>query len=168
MVHRTAGTIVRNAASVGGNTMIAVHHIMQGSPFPSDFLTAMAGLGAIVSVYSTIWDEIRSMPILEFANAYNEDEALYRHSVLLGYEIPFVSDRTFARTYKVALRKEISHSIVNACISLGIEDDNVISDASVVFGGIAPIAMHASMTEEILLGNSLDMQTLQNALQVLE
>jgi xanthine dehydrogenase/oxidase len=167
MVHRTAGTIVRNAASVGGNTMIAIHHITKGSPFPSDLLTAMAGLNANVTVYSTVWDEKRTMPILEFANAYNEDKALYRHSVLLGYEIPFALDNTFARTYKVALRKENSHSIVNACITLEIEDNNIIADANIVFGGIAPIAMHASNTEESLCGEKLDMPTLQKALHEL-
>ncbi|MFP3662929.1 FAD binding domain-containing protein, partial [Burkholderia sp. SIMBA_043] len=36
MARRTAGTIVRNAATLAGNTMMVVRHCAQGVPFPSD------------------------------------------------------------------------------------------------------------------------------------
>ena len=45
---RTAGRIVRNAASLGGNTMLVLAHIAAGTgePFPSDLLTALVAVDA--------------------------------------------------------------------------------------------------------------------------
>ena len=52
MARRTAGRIVRNAASLGGNTMLVLHHIAMGTgePFPSDLLTALVAADASVSL----------------------------------------------------------------------------------------------------------------------
>jgi hypothetical protein len=37
MARRTAGTIVRNAATLAGNTMLVLTHIHASEPFPSDY-----------------------------------------------------------------------------------------------------------------------------------
>ena len=50
MAHRTAGMIVRNAASLGGNTMLTLKHIHKGEPFPSDLLTALAAIDTEIEV----------------------------------------------------------------------------------------------------------------------
>lgn len=167
MAHRTAGKIVRNTASIGGNTMIAIHHIEKGSPFPSDMFTAMAGLDAQVKVYSTKWKEVKTMDLLQFANKYADQKALNQHSVLLGYEIPYLSDNAYARTYKVAQRTENAHSIVNACIVFDMGKGNCIDSVRIVLGGITPIAMQARKTERVLKGKSLNGKTLQKALHTL-
>ena len=46
MARRTAGRIVRNAASLGGNTMLVLKHIAKGTgePFPSDLFTALVAV----------------------------------------------------------------------------------------------------------------------------
>ena len=65
MAKRTAGTIVRNAASVAGNTMLVLHHIHQGEPFPSDLLTALTALDAHVDWLDIISGEESNNSIAE-------------------------------------------------------------------------------------------------------
>ena len=51
MARRTAGRIVRNAASLAGNTMLVLKHIAAGTgePFPSDLFTALVAVDARVT-----------------------------------------------------------------------------------------------------------------------
>ena len=51
MARRTAGRIVRNAASLGGNTMMVLEHIAAGTgePLPSDLFTALDSIGAHIT-----------------------------------------------------------------------------------------------------------------------
>jgi xanthine dehydrogenase/oxidase len=60
MLKRTAGRIVRNAATLAGNIMMYVLHVpdkfgynwpQTGDPFPSDLVTALINLGAEVGVH---------------------------------------------------------------------------------------------------------------------
>ena len=48
MARRTAGRIVRNAATIAGNTMLVLKHIAAGTgePFPSDLFTALVAVDA--------------------------------------------------------------------------------------------------------------------------
>lgn len=167
MAHRTAGAIVRNAASLAGNTMLVVHHIKKGSPFPSDLFTALAGLGAKVRVLSSEWKKPQTFDLLEFAAKYHGDKALNRHAVILSYEVPFTGEKNYGRCYKVALRHENSHSIVNAALHFSMKKEKIAS-ASVVFGGIAPVAFHAKKVEETLSGKNLNNQTLNAAMKALK
>ena len=167
MAHRTAGAIVRNAASLAGNTMLVVHHIEKGSPFPSDLFTALVGLGAKVEIFSSEWKSTKMYDLLDFANQYHKDEALSRHSIIVAYHIPYTGKDDFIRCYKVALRHENSHSIVNAALRFPIVK-NKIENPTVVFGGIAPVAFRAQKLEEFLHGKSLNNKAVQVALDVLE
>ncbi|MFP3617167.1 FAD binding domain-containing protein, partial [Paraburkholderia sp. SIMBA_050] len=65
MARRTAGTIVRNAATLAGNTMMVVRHCAQGVPFPSDCYTAMGALGANVTISSPQHPEPQQIDLLE-------------------------------------------------------------------------------------------------------
>lgn len=167
MAKRTAGMIVRNAASLGGNTMLVVHHIDKGSPFPSDLFTALVSLGTRVRVLSSEWDSPRTMSLLDYAHAYAKTKALSRHSVLLGYEIPYLPDNAVARTYKVAIRSENAHSIVNGGIVFELGKSGRIQKSSVVYAGIGPVAFHAKETEKVLNAGALDNATLKAALKTL-
>ncbi len=168
MAHRTAGTIVRNVASLAGNTMLVVRHMLAGPPFPSDLFTALATLNASVVLAedsdTTTW---RTLPILDFAEAWQTDMTL-RRSVLMHYVVPRTrpQPQEYVRTYKVALREVNAHSIVNAGCRV-LFDNSRVTEAAVVLGGIAPVAFHAVRAEAALVGQDWVPATLAAALSAL-
>ena len=165
MARRTAGTIVRNAASLAGNTMLVVRNAVEGTPFPSDLFTVLACLGAELIV-STGEDDLR-LPLLDFVTRYNRDARLRRTAILKAYHVPLTVDGEFARAYKVALRQENAHSIVNACFKVRLGAGAAVEGASLVVGGVAPVAFHARKTEQLLAGRAWDAETLAAGLKAL-
>ncbi len=169
MAHRTAGRIVRDVASLAGNTMLVVRHV-DGTdlpPFPSDMFTALCAMGASVDVLVPSWTAPRRLAMLDFAAQWRADEELQRAGVILRYHIPFTVEREWARSYKVALREINAHSIVNAGLRVRFDADGAVTEAAAVFGGIGPIAFHAAGLEQLLIGRRWDAGTLAAALGAL-
>ncbi|MBI3716859.1 MAG: FAD binding domain-containing protein, partial [Betaproteobacteria bacterium] len=155
MAGRTAGTIVRNVASLAGNTMLVTRNATEGgTPFPSDGFTALCVLGARVRVQLHDLVPSAPMPLLEFIDKYNTDEKFRRQVVILDYCIPISGPTEHIRTYKVALREVNAHSLVNAGLSVKLGKGKVVERAALVFGAIAPIAFHAEKTERYLVGKT--------------
>jgi len=177
MAHRTAGTIVRNAGCLAGNTMLVARHVYEGEPFPSDAFTTLAALQARVQVAFADADavaegpaaEIVEMDLLDFATRWARDERLRTSGVLLGYRVPLPPEgaREFAQAYKTALREVNSHSIVNAAFRIRVADDDTVAEAALVFGGLAPIAVRMPRTEDALAGAPWNADTLERVRSVL-
>jgi len=161
---RTAGTIVRNAASLAGNTMLVVRHVNEGVPFPSDLFTALSSLGAEVLVMSPRWKSPRWLALLDFAAQWQSSKALQDGAVVVAYRVPFTRAREFAQTYKCALREVNAHSIVNAGMRVRFDVRRRVTETSVVVGGIAPVAVHLRRVEQFLAGRVWDAATLAGAL----
>lgn len=159
MAHRTAGMIVRNAASLGGNTMLTLKHIHKGEPFPSDLLTALTAINAGIEILEVSSgnrsvlkiDELVSR-ILDPKNAAFADDI-----VLIRYHIPAGDKSEIVLAQKVALREVNAHSIVNATTNLTVDKNLVIEKSALVFGGIAPFPWHASKTEKAMNGEKLSL-----------
>lgn len=169
MAQRTAGRIVRDVASLAGNTMLVVRHV-DGTdlpPFPSDLFTALCAMGASVDVVTPSAPAARRLAMLDFAAQWRADEDLQRGCVIVRYHVPFTTEREWARSFKVALREVNAHSIVNACLRVRFGTDATVADASAVFGGIGPIAFHATGLEQLLIGRRWDADTLAAALAAL-
>ncbi|MFL6230161.1 MAG: molybdopterin cofactor-binding domain-containing protein [Pyrinomonadaceae bacterium] len=165
---RTAGTIVRNAASLAGNTMMVLRHINEGAPFPSDLFTAFCAAGAVLTVGSAKWQEPREFPIHAFAEEYANSVELQRDAVLLSYFVPFTRAGEYAETYKMSLRHENSHSIVNAGFRVLLGEGNVVKEASLVFGGLSPLAFHATAAQDYLIGKEWNAETLSGVVAALK
>src|ERR1041384_1636328 len=161
MARRTAGTIVRNAATVAGNTMLVVRHITKGEPFPSDLFTALSSLNAEVEL--SLDEGTVRLPILDFAHECQTSNKL-QHGVLAPYHFPWTKRNENARTYKMALREENAHSIVNGGLRVRFSAGGIVEDAAIVLGGIGPVAFHAQSAEQFLIGRAWDSETLQQAL----
>ena len=149
MARRTAGTIVRNAATLAGNTMLVLEHVRDGDPFPSDLLTALVAVDAEVTVWHVLAPgEPRRLPVAELVGEVVADPARLAGLVIMAYHLPLsTADTVFAQ--KVALRDVNAHSLVNATTSLRL-DGTGVEDATVVFGGIAPVPWRPARTEEEL------------------
>lgn len=158
MARRTAGTIVRNAATLAGNTMLVLAHVRDGEPFPSDLLTALVAVGAEVTVWPALTDGApRRVPVADLVADVVADPTCLRGLVILRYHLPLAAhDREAVLAQKVALRDVNAHSLVNATTVLRLDGTDV-ETATVVFGGIAPVPWHAERTEERLRSRPLSL-----------
>ncbi|MBL4639135.1 MAG: molybdopterin-dependent oxidoreductase [Kordiimonadaceae bacterium] len=148
MASRTAGTIVRNAASIAGNNMLVFKHIHQGEPFPSDAITAYIAAGVTIEVTSPAWGTApRTMAIEEFIEQTITDENYPYDKVILSYDMPFSKPNEYIQCQKVARREVNSHSIVNSGIQFDMDTDLKVLDCRVVFGGVATYPFRATNTE---------------------
>jgi xanthine dehydrogenase/oxidase len=173
MARRTAGRLVRNAASLAGNTMMVLKHIAAGTgePFPSDLFTTLDAIGARItylelnpagSFFS------RTATVAELLRVVIENPALLNIIVLASYELPAGDPAgEIVLAQKVAAREVNAHSIVNATSLFTLSPDNILNSASLVFGGIAPYAWHAARTEAALQGKALDLQAAYDVLDIL-
>jgi xanthine dehydrogenase/oxidase len=168
MAHRTAGTIVRNVASLAGNTMLVVRNATSGTPFPSDVFTALLSMDAQIEVQTKADDSLK-MGLLEFVDRYNDEKDLSfrEEAVILRYHIPYTTAGEYITTYKVALREVNSHSLVNAGLRVKINADKIIESATLVFGAITPVAFHADNTEAFLTGKPWNREAYEVALEKL-
>ncbi len=168
MAKRTAGRIVRNAATLGGNTMLVLHHIHSGSgaPFPSDAVTAMVAAGVEVDyaeVSPTPSAATQRATLAELVERAAADPGFASRLVLVAYHIPFGPEADVLYPQKVALREVNAHSIVNATTRLRLGAGLVVDEALLVFGAIAPYPWRARATERAMQGKPLalaDMATL--------
>jgi xanthine dehydrogenase/oxidase len=163
MSRRTAGRIVRNAATVGGNTMLVLKHIPKhsGDPFPSDLFTALYSVNARIRYYEFISVdsfEERTKTAQELVEAVIEDPLLADRILLCSYDIPLGESNEVVLAQKVALRAVNSHSIVNTTTHFNINESGEIESTTLVFGGIAPYPWRATNTEKALNGRTLTLE----------
>lgn len=162
MARRTAGRIVRNAASLGGNTMMVLKHIPMGTgePFPSDLFTALVAVEARLS-YLVLKEsgefEQRSGTASDLVAAVLKDAPLADRIVLTSYALPLSDSKEPVLAQKVALREVNAHSIVNATTRFTFGKKLTVDSATLVFGGIAPYPWRASKTEKKMVGKELSL-----------
>jgi xanthine dehydrogenase/oxidase len=161
MARRTAGRIVRNAASLGGNTMLVLKHIAgTAEPFPSDIFTALAAIDAEIEYLDTQEGERakpRRVTTLELVEQVIARPALADTLVLLAYYVPFGKRNEVVLAQKVALRDVNAHSIINGTSRLQLSKSLQVEEAVLVFGGIAPYPWRARKTEKALQGKELSL-----------
>lgn len=162
MAHRTAGRIVRNAATIGGNTMLVLKHIHKGAgdPFPSDLFTSLFSANAAITYYEfsdgKYTKEIKTAQ--ELIDLVVKDSSLSDRILLSSYDIPLGKPNEVVLAQKVALREVNSHSIVNTTTHFNINDDCKIESTTLVFGGLAPYPWRATHTENAMNGRKLSLQ----------
>lgn len=157
MARRTAGTLVRNAATIGGNSALVLEHIHRGEPFPSDLFTALAAVEAEIATVDLDSGAQRTWTVEQLALEVIEHRVDPRRLLIVSYEIPRGSAEEVVLAQKVALREVNAHSIVNATSRLGFGKGTEVSAAALVFGGIAPCPFRARATEALLAGAPLSL-----------
>jgi xanthine dehydrogenase/oxidase len=171
MAQRTAGRIVRNAASLGGNTMLVLHHIATGEPFPSDLVTALVAAEAAITYLEVNPGgsyQIHTSSLEDLIERTRWDAALAGNIVLIGYELPRGAANEALLPQKVALREVNSHSIVNATSRLEWCADKIVRKGMLVLGGIAPFPWRARKTESALEGTKLTLEEIPKVAELLE
>jgi xanthine dehydrogenase/oxidase len=173
MARRTAGSIVRNAASLGGNIMLVLKHIRNGEPFPSDMATVLCGLGAEVDAIRLEGGEAKPFLLSDLMTACARNPALADDLLLLRFRVPIAPPSEVCFAQKVALREVNAHSIVNATTRLMLArraNDGQpprFGRCQIVFGGIAPYPWSADDTAAFLEGKDVSFDTWRDAAAVL-
>ena len=153
MARRTAGALVRNAASVGGNSALVLEHIHPhtGDPFPSDLFTAMDATDVRITTVDLVSGKQASYSVEELCAAVLDDATLPGRLLLVDYSAPMGKpDSEIVLAQKVALREVNSHTIVNCTTRLSFAEGALVEDAVLSFGGIAPFPFRARQTEEMM------------------
>ena len=161
MARRTAGRIVRNAATIGGNTMLVLKHIHKhsGDPFPSDLFTALYSANANITYYKFEKGKYKkhtnkAQELIEIAI---KDSTFADNILLISYEIPLGEKDEIVLAQKVSLREVNSHSIVNSTSHFRINNKGEINATTLVFGGITAYPWRAEQTEKALNGKKLNL-----------
>src|SRR5437763_1519535 len=172
MARRTAGRIVRNAASLGGNTMLVLKHIASGTgePFPSDIFTTLVAVEARIEYLDITSGKQRRVECTaeELVVRVAANPKLADNIILISYDLPLGERREVTPAQKVALRDVNAHSIVNATTRFDLSRDTSVERATVVFGGIAPYPWHAKDTEKAMAGRRLSLAEMPRLAEILE
>jgi xanthine dehydrogenase/oxidase len=175
MTRRTGNRLVRNAASIGGNTMLTLKHLAAGTgaPLVSDLLTALVAADAEIGyfVLEPSGDLApRTAMISSLVDAVLDDPSLADRIVLSSYGIPLgdESDTDTVLAQKVGLREVNAASVVNATTRLSFDAHGTVKRALLVFGGLAPYPWRAVETEAAMVGTELSLVQVGALLPILE
>lgn len=156
-----AGTQIKNVASVGGN-------ICTASPI-SDLNPLWMAAGAKFQIINCKGN-IRTVLAENFFLGYRKVD-LTQGEILLSVFLPWTRSFEFVKEFKQAHRRDDDIALVNAGMRVHLEEKGekwVISDASIVYGGVAPLSLSALKTKEFLIGKCWNQELLQDALKILQ
>lgn len=156
-----AGTQIKNVASVGGN-------ICTASPI-SDLNPLWMVTGAKLQIIDCK-GKIRTTAAENFFLGYRKVD-LASDEILLSIFLPWTRPFEFVKEFKQAHRRDDDIAIVNAGLRVLLEEKNdgwVVSDASIAYGGVAPLSISAAKTKEFLIAKTWNEELLHGALKVLE
>lgn len=155
MLHWFAGSQVRNVATLVGN-------IVTASPI-SDLNPILMTCSAILDVYSLQRGHRNIIIDEDFFEGYRKT-AIKNDEVVISVEIPFAKETQFVNAYKQARRREDDISIVTAAFNVTLEENNtLVKDAKLCFGGMGPTTICAKNTSYSLKNLQWNEQTLNFA-----
>lgn len=159
MLHWFGGSQVRNVATLVGN-------IVTASPI-SDLNPILMACSAIVNVYSLQRGQRNIIIDEDFFEGYRKT-AIKNDEVVISVEIPFTKGTQFVKAYKQARRKDDDISIVTAAFNVTLDENNaLVEDAKLCFGGMGPTTICAKNTSCSLKKLQWNEHTLQFVFDIL-
>ncbi|KAG9131528.1 hypothetical protein Leryth_022051 [Lithospermum erythrorhizon] len=156
-----AGTQIRNVASVGGN-------ICTASPI-SDLNPLWMSTRARFQIIDTMGN-VRETLAEKFFKGYRKVD-LAANEMLLSVFLPWNQPFEFVKEFKQAHRRDDDIAIVNAGMRVQLKKRNeqwIVSDASIVYGGVAPVSLPSVKTKDFLIDKIWNKELLLGALDVLK
>ncbi len=144
LLRRIGSKQVRASGTVGGN-------VANGSPI-GDTPPMLIALGAAVALRHGA--EVRAMPLEEFFIAYGK-QARLPGELLTGLLVPKLGPEHFFRCYKVAKRFDQDITAVLGAFRFTLSREEDITEARIVFGGMAGTPKRAAAAEAALQGTNL-------------
>lgn len=154
---RTIGAIqIQNRGTLGGN-------IVNGSP-AGDSLPVLAAFNAELELGSA--RGTRQVPFNEFYTGYRQT-LLAADELLLNIVLPKQLTNEKAAFYKVGTRAAQAISKVVMSVRAQISEEQQIENIAIALGSVAPTVIRARVTEQSLIGQTIDSQLLEKARQSL-
>ncbi len=151
---------IRNRATMGGNLVTA-------SPI-GDSAPVLLALDAQLVLASA--RRQRSLPIDQFFVSYRRT-ALQGGEILKTIILPRGGPGTGLERrqawFKVSRRRDADISTVAACFAVDLDGQNIVRQARLAYGGVAPTPARARKAEAVLLGKPWTAKTVQAVLPVL-
>ncbi|KAJ8720088.1 hypothetical protein PYW07_012131 [Mythimna separata] len=150
---------VRNIGTIGGNLFLKYFN----NDFQSDVFLLFETVGGMITIAESTSKEVK-MKMTEFL------KTPMKGKIIKNILLPPLSHCCAVKTYKIMPRSQNAHAVVNAGFLFKFKkDSNIIEKASIVYGSISATFVHATKTEEVLVGKDLYTdETLQLALKTLE
>ena len=143
---------IRTRATVAGNLITA-------SP-ANDTITPLMALDASVVLASRAGERI--IPLERFYEGVRRT-ALRPTELLREVRIPVMGASQRGLFLKLGLRRAQAISVINVAFVLTFAADDVVEDARITLGSVAPTIVHASTVEAYLRGKRLDAATCAEA-----
>lgn len=156
LLRRFASTQIRNSGTLGGN-------IANGSPI-GDGPPLLIALNAHLILRSK--KEMREIPVEDYFIAYGKQD-LRTAEFLEKIIIPKKTKGQLVKTYKLSKRFDQDISSVCAAFSLTLSPQNKVSSLRIAYGGVAATPKRARHTEDFLIGQNWDEETLQKAMLIM-
>ena len=144
-------TLIRRFGSVQIRTMGTIAgNIANASPI-GDGAPALIALGASVLVKNLTGERI--IPLDEFFQDYRKPD-LKPDEIIVSVTVPKLAEHDNFRVYKISKRYDQDISTVCAAFNLTVEN-NIVTQASMAFGGMAATPIRCGSAEEFIVGKSL-------------
>jgi xanthine dehydrogenase small subunit len=147
---------IRNLATIGGNIGVA-------SPI-GDLIPVLFALKAKVKLQSN--SEKRIIEIENFIKSYRKTD-IKEDEIIESVIIP-KSDKNIIRSYKISRRKNLDISTLSATFNLLLDDNLIVKEIILAFGGMAEITKRARKTEDFLLKKKWERKSVIEAIEILK
>ncbi|KAH6695402.1 xanthine dehydrogenase [Plectosphaerella plurivora] len=153
-----AGRQIRNVGTPAGNLVTA-------SPI-SDLNPVLWAANAVLVAKSQ--SKETEIPMSSFFTGYRRT-ALPQDAVIASIRIPITQPKNeFFRAYKQAKRKDDDIAIVTGSLRIRVDDEGVVTDSNIIYGGMAAMTVAATKAMDFLAGKKLaELETLEGAMSAL-
>ena len=147
---------IRNVATIGGNLTTA-------SPI-GDIIPLLFALKAQVELASV--KGLRRLNVEDFITGYRST-CLEPDELVVGIHIPKIAANTYLSSEKVSTRRDLDISTVVMAMRIQLDEQNLIHETILVFGGMAERTKRAHSTEKFLDGKAFSSALAAQAAHVL-
>ncbi len=141
---------IRNTGTIAGNLVTA-------SP-ANDSISPLMALNASVVIQSSSGKRI--VPLQDFYLGVRKT-VLKSDEMVIEIQFPALPSQSRGMFYKYALRNAQAISLVNITVILRMNDE-IIEEASITMGAVAPTIIHATQAEDYIRGKKLTNDVINN------
>ncbi len=157
MLNVFASRQIRNVATFGGNLGTA-------SPI-GDTLPVLMAYGAAVTLAHR--GGTREVPLDNYFVGYRKT-ARRPDELITSISIPNVRKGSLIRSYKVSKRKDLDISTLSGGFKLVLNEDCIVKDLVLAYGGMAAITKRAFAAERFLIGKKWTREAVERAMPLID